>query len=997
MDGEDKEKASAETIMLSTETEENSESPYKPQAFLSQPYPFSRMRVGSLLRTWADVSRINYMSAEPLDVILSGQSIRRRSIGVFSKHYSFECFVPMELRHKSAEDLFSEQFPVNVTPLMNEEQLWRCFYVFPELYADIYSPVVHVRDIADVPELIGGVLTRDMVTACLTYLARTPILGDWVYIKLDLSSKHLINIDVLKHYKFLVYLDLSSNFLTQLNVLSFLPYLQYLSVAFNRLETVLEYDTPQWFLTEVHYKFNSVTKIRDLDAFWSVTILDLSHNNIKHITGLETLRYLRRLDLSFNHIQRLENLNNLRLLWLDVSYNNISSFEFSHQKGLFTLLHLEYLNLNENNLTSLKIFSGCTRLRELHARNNRLGTLLELAVYMRQMRRLIVLDLRANPICASPGYMDVVINTFPALLSLDAQELDPIVQRTSKMDMMPDATSFATRRLLRLLYIEQLSKAIVSPHIPPADTNEIPLVVLVGYEAVGKGKLARRLAAECPSNIELALQHTTANFHHPEHYIQVSRSKFDDMLLAGELLTYSEMTGESYGLSREQAFINDSKVKIVTMDLIAGLMLRLRGRRPYLILATCSDKETLRARQKQRKSFREVAFKRIAMETPFEKSTLQVLLSGRIIITGILNEILVGLQDEKEQSEFLIESECSLMMSSDAREAVADYARGVNMFNLLISSSSSLDEEFKRRSSQLDPSLHSLYKESQGHDEFNSFATEQNSYQDSNKDHNKSDQNKNIKLAGEKHRGKSRSKQEKALSISRPKSVDFSRYASSTWKGLSTQCPDSTKSSKSVTFTSNNTEAPNQISGMIIEPPPPKEGGQTNVRSISTRPLRGSHTQRPYNAAGDSLDDTDLWLAFLAETGLLHSAVSLHSDIAVHTTTAKESRIDDPDLILKELEHYQKESNQILNTDSMRDEYETMHRSSPGLFWDTVEMDDPEEAFCKVKRIIKDIVTRQPNLSPMFDIDFASMTNCHVIQKKLIKIRDQIAPQRLFY
>lgn len=72
---------------------------------------------------------------------------------------------------------------------MNEEQLWRCFYVFPELYADIYSPVVHVRDIADVPELVGGVLTRDMVTACLTYLARTPILGDWVYIKLDLSSK----------------------------------------------------------------------------------------------------------------------------------------------------------------------------------------------------------------------------------------------------------------------------------------------------------------------------------------------------------------------------------------------------------------------------------------------------------------------------------------------------------------------------------------------------------------------------------------------------------------------------------------------------------------------------------------------------------------------------------------------------------------------------------------------------------------------------------------
>lgn len=72
-------------------------------------------------------------------------------------------------------------------------------------------------------------------------------------------------------------------------------------------------------------------------------------------------RYLRRLDLSFNQIQRLENLNHLRLTWLDVSHNNISSFEFGPGAGLWTLLHLEYLNLNENKLTSMKIFSGCTR------------------------------------------------------------------------------------------------------------------------------------------------------------------------------------------------------------------------------------------------------------------------------------------------------------------------------------------------------------------------------------------------------------------------------------------------------------------------------------------------------------------------------------------------------------------------------------------------------------------------------------------------------------
>lgn len=79
------------------------------------------------------------------------------------------------------------------------------------------------------------------------------------------------------------------------------------------------------------------------------------------ITIISLSRFLRRLDLSFNHIQRLENLNHLRLLWLDVSYNNISNFEFGPQTGLWTLLHLEYLNLNENKLDSMKLFSGCTR------------------------------------------------------------------------------------------------------------------------------------------------------------------------------------------------------------------------------------------------------------------------------------------------------------------------------------------------------------------------------------------------------------------------------------------------------------------------------------------------------------------------------------------------------------------------------------------------------------------------------------------------------------
>ena len=62
------------------------------------------------------------------------------------------------------------------------------------------------------------------------------------------------------------------------------------------------------------------------------------------------------------------------------------------------------------------------------------------------------------------------------------------------------------------------------------------------------GTLSRELALKC-TNVELALQHTTAFYHFPDHYKVITRREFDDMLLNGDLLTYTEMNGESYGLS----------------------------------------------------------------------------------------------------------------------------------------------------------------------------------------------------------------------------------------------------------------------------------------------------------------------------------------------------------------------------------------------------------------------------------------------------------------
>ncbi|XP_026321619.1 uncharacterized protein LOC113231510 [Hyposmocoma kahamanoa] len=878
---------------------------------------------------------------------------------------------------KNVENDLRELYPVHVTPLMNEDQHWGCFYIFPELYEDLYSPLVRVVRLDAVPELVGGVLTRDMIAACLTYLKRTPILGDFVCIKLNLSGQCLVNIEVLQHYKYLVYLDLSSNLLTELTVLSHLLYLQFLSVSFNRLTTVLEYETPQWFLTEVHYEYNSVMIIRDITLFWSITVLNLSHNNIKMISGLENLNYLRRLDLSFNNIQRLENLNHLKLIWLDVSYNNISSFEFGTNSGLWTMLYLEYLNLNENKLTSMRMFSGCGRLRELHARNNRLNMFLELAVYMRQLKRLVILDLRENPISSLSGYKDVVINSFPVLLSLDGKDLDPVEQRLLKMHMSPDVTAFATRRLLRLLYIEQLSRARVSPFVPPGDTQEVPIVILVGYEAVGKGTLLRRLADECQTNVELGKLHTTYPFHYPEHFIEVSRSKFDDMLLAGDLLTYCERDGESYGLSREEAFIKDGKVKVVGMDLISALMMKQRGRRPYLILATCSDINAVISRQGMRKAERiETQARMKCTEMSTEKDTLQVLVSGRILVTGILNEILLSFPEDKEQSEFLFESECSLLMDSESRKATHDYTKGVNLFALLNSSNSSLVEANHRAYKQNQEdfvSLCSLYKESQNTDEYASYARDESFMSSS-------------------QPKKSADKIKQTSSIATP----HKSYMAATGT-------ESAKTSKSVTFTSLDIDTtgnvPNDLSGLMIDPKMSEFSDK-----LDNRPLMRSISMRIFSALAQGhakhrdfpthSDDQELWLTFLADTGVITKSETYQS--LSETLQRRQSKVDDLEALLKQLTFYHQIPGESL-TSNIRDEYENIHHENPGLFWDVVSMDDPDAAFLKVKRIIKDIVNSQPNLKPMFDIEFSDMDKQPIIKKKLADITKTIAPVRLFF
>ncbi|XP_063537547.1 uncharacterized protein LOC134746906 [Cydia strobilella] len=154
----------------------------------------------------------------------------------------------------------------------------------------------------------------------------------------------------------------------------------------------------------------------------------------------------------------------------------------------------------------------------------------------------------------------------------------------------------------------------------------------------------------------------------------------------------------------------------------------------------------------------------------------------------------------------------------------------------------------------------------------------------------------------------------------------------------------------------------------------------------------GSPTKGIY----DNLEDADLWLAFLLETGLLEMSEAGPSP-SVRVATRRLTLADSPESILQQLTYYTKTPTATVSA-TLRDDYESIHRLCPGLFHDTIALDDSKEAFRKAKSIIKHIVNSQKGLGPMFDIDFANNLDYYpTVKQRLEDIRQEIAPRQIFH
>ncbi|XP_057713059.1 leucine-rich repeat and coiled-coil domain-containing protein 1 [Corythoichthys intestinalis] len=154
-------------------------------------------------------------------------------------------------------------------------------------------------------------------------------------------------------------------------------------------------------ITSLNLHCNRIPRIEGLSSLWLLRHLDLSSNCIAKIDGLATLTALRTLNLSCNVITKVEGLNGLvNLTRLDLSFNQIND--------LSGLLHLH---------------GPGRRLKHLSLHSNRLGSiehLLQCLLGLQGLREVLLsYSGKDNPLCTTPGYREIVMQSLPQVSVLD--------------------------------------------------------------------------------------------------------------------------------------------------------------------------------------------------------------------------------------------------------------------------------------------------------------------------------------------------------------------------------------------------------------------------------------------------------------------------------------------------------------------------------------------------------------------------------------------------
>ncbi|MCX7096785.1 MAG: leucine-rich repeat domain-containing protein [Methylococcales bacterium] len=165
---------------------------------------------------------------------------------------------------------------------------------------------------------------------------------------LNIRSKQINDISVLKALPKLTDLDLSQNQISDISVLKALPNLTDLYLSNNKISDISVLKAlPN--LTQLDLSNNPISDISVLKALPNLTQLGLIGNQISDISVLEALPNLTQLSLSYNQISDISVLEALpNLTQLSLSYNQISDISV-----LKALPNLTRLDLNRNRISEL--------------------------------------------------------------------------------------------------------------------------------------------------------------------------------------------------------------------------------------------------------------------------------------------------------------------------------------------------------------------------------------------------------------------------------------------------------------------------------------------------------------------------------------------------------------------------------------------------------------------------------------------------------------------
>ncbi|ETV71641.1 hypothetical protein H257_13096 [Aphanomyces astaci] len=185
-------------------------------------------------------------------------------------------------------------------------------------------------------------------------------------------------------------------------------------------------------LRRVDLSCNKIVALAGIEVLGALVWLNLSRNSITSLDGVQHLAHLQTLDVADNNLTDIDVLeHNMSLTHVNASTNCINVWP-----RLTLLVHLEVLNLNENELPALRLLHTMLppHVQQLHLAHNHIDHL-HCFDSCRPMLSLHTLDLAGNGCAANHALaMATLSSIFPSLTTFNGQ---PVMRTTPSQQSPP--------------------------------------------------------------------------------------------------------------------------------------------------------------------------------------------------------------------------------------------------------------------------------------------------------------------------------------------------------------------------------------------------------------------------------------------------------------------------------------------------------------------------------------------------------------------------------